>query len=147
MRETKQSYSEKLRDPRWQKLRLKVMERDGFKCLACGDDKSPLNVHHLIYLDNPWESPIEALETLCEICHKEREDRQKRALKAIRLFPTKDYLQRGDRMLHAVIGMVLFPKYPDSKRYWLEMLCQQLTIEEEEPSNESTLASSFGGDQ
>jgi hypothetical protein len=68
----KKTYSEKLKDPRWQKLRLKVFERDEFHCQVCGDDESPLAVHHLIYMPNhePWEYPLENFMTLCESCHQ-----------------------------------------------------------------------------
>jgi len=68
----KKSYSEKLKDPRWQRKRLEVMQRDEWRCRICGDDKSPLNVHHLKY-DNsgePWRSGTDDLITLCENCHK-----------------------------------------------------------------------------
>lgn len=69
-------YSEKLQDPRWQRVRLKVLERDGFKCLCCQSDKKSLQVHHLIYRkgDEPWDAPPENLETLCRDCHEWRED-------------------------------------------------------------------------
>lgn len=30
------SYAEKFKDPRWQKKRLKIMERDNWKCCECG---------------------------------------------------------------------------------------------------------------
>ena len=30
-------YSEKLKDPRWQKKRLEILERDNFRCQYCGD--------------------------------------------------------------------------------------------------------------
>jgi 5-methylcytosine-specific restriction endonuclease McrA len=70
-------YSEKLRDPRWQKKRLEVMNRDNFTCLACGDSKSTLNVHHMYYNGNPWDAHIDSLETLCETCHKNRSDLNK----------------------------------------------------------------------
>lgn len=68
----KTEYSEKLRDPRWQKTRLQVMERDSFTCQNCGDDKKTLNVHHCYYEfgKNPWEYEIASLLTLCEECHK-----------------------------------------------------------------------------
>jgi len=65
-------YSEKLRDPRWQRKRLEVMERDKFTCLACDDTKSTLNVHHMQYHGDPWDAPMGALETLCEKCHETR---------------------------------------------------------------------------
>jgi hypothetical protein len=65
------SYSEKLKDPRWQKLRLEVFERDGFECCCCHDTESTLNVHHLKYSSgNPWDSDIKDLITYCETCHK-----------------------------------------------------------------------------
>ncbi len=69
------SYAEKLKDPRWQKKRLKVLERDGFECTDCGDDKKTLHVHHLNYAKsgNPWDSKLDDLETLCEDCHGEHE--------------------------------------------------------------------------
>lgn len=68
-------YSEKLKDPRWQKLRLKVFERDGFKCCCCDARDATLHVHHLIYSQGePWDAPPDTLETLCESCHEFRED-------------------------------------------------------------------------
>lgn len=67
-----QTYSDKLKDPRWQRRRLEVMKRDEFQCVCCGDDKSTLNVHHLEYNRNPWDTPIEKLETLCGSCHEAR---------------------------------------------------------------------------
>lgn len=65
-------YSEKLKDPRWQRKRLEVMQRDNFTCLACADNARPLNVHHKKYSGNPWEAPMDMLETLCETCHERR---------------------------------------------------------------------------
>lgn len=66
------TYSDNLKDPRWQKLRLKIMERDEFKCRQCLDDKEQLQIHHIKYIANklPWEYPEELLETLCVDCHK-----------------------------------------------------------------------------
>lgn len=68
------SYYEKLRDPRWQQMRLQVMERDKFKCTSCGDHTSTLNVHHRVpYRKNtdPWEYELDELTTLCESCHEQ----------------------------------------------------------------------------
>lgn len=56
-------------DPRWQKLRLQVMDRDGWKCVACGDATSTLHVHHKRYCGSIWESPADDLQTLCNSCH------------------------------------------------------------------------------
>lgn len=65
------NYSKKLKDPRWQKMRLEILSRDGFKCLVCGDGNSTLHVHHCYYVSgrDPWEYGQRALKTLCSKCH------------------------------------------------------------------------------
>lgn len=69
----KSEYSQKLRDPRWQKKRLEIMQRDKFTCQECLDDASTLNVHHCYYEKgkSPWEYDDGSLITLCETCHQE----------------------------------------------------------------------------
>jgi hypothetical protein len=69
----KGEYAEKLKDPRWQKLRLQIFERDEWECKRCGDNENTLVVHHLKYIPGrePWEYPPEILLTLCEECHSE----------------------------------------------------------------------------
>ena len=62
-------YSEKLKDPKWQKRRLEILSRDDFRCLECGRNDLTLHVHHRMYFDNPWDAPDWALETKCEECH------------------------------------------------------------------------------
>lgn len=66
----KKSYSEKLLDPRWQKCRLLVLQKDDFKCTLCGDRETELHIHHEEYSGEPWEAPIDKLKTLCKHCHK-----------------------------------------------------------------------------
>lgn len=56
--------------PKWQKKRLQIAERDGWKCFACGDCESTLHVHHFAYKGNPWDVPDEWLQTLCESHHE-----------------------------------------------------------------------------
>lgn len=65
----KQSYSELLKDPRWQKKRLIILERDEWTCQLCGDESSELHVHHKKYVGKPWECPDKQLQTLCKTCH------------------------------------------------------------------------------
>lgn len=69
-------YAAKLRDPRWQKKRLEIMQRDEFTCQKCCDTTTTLNVHHNYYEPNtePWDYPDSALVTFCEICHQEETD-------------------------------------------------------------------------
>lgn len=57
------------KDPRWQRLRLLVMDRDNWACVHCGDCETTLHVHHKVYCGKPWESSMEDLQTLCESCH------------------------------------------------------------------------------
>ena len=66
------SYSDKLKDPRWQRKRLEVMEAADFACENCGDSESTLNVHHGYYEwgREPWDYDLETLHCLCEPCHK-----------------------------------------------------------------------------
>lgn len=65
------TYAEKLKDPRWQRKRLEILNRDGWKCRRCGEKTKTLHVHHVAYLrgKSPWEHPDTGLLTLCEGCH------------------------------------------------------------------------------
>jgi hypothetical protein len=74
------TYAQKLKDPRWQKVRLQVMERDEFACSCCGDSENTLFVHHGYYAANtePWEYPLSSLHTLCESCHKAADEMRER---------------------------------------------------------------------
>lgn len=63
------TYQEKLKDPRWQKKRLKILERDGWACQCCGSKKKTLTVHHVVYEGDPWEAREDDLQALCEDCH------------------------------------------------------------------------------
>lgn len=67
----KKTYYEKLKDPRWQKKRLEVMEHNNFSCELCGDGESTLNIHHKEYFRDhePWDYTVEQLACLCESCH------------------------------------------------------------------------------
>jgi hypothetical protein len=63
------TYAEKLRDPRWQKKRLEILNRDGFACRLCGDKETELHIHHEKYNGNPWDAKNDDLSTLCKHCH------------------------------------------------------------------------------
>lgn len=62
-------YKEKLLDPRWQKKRLLIFNRDKFTCQLCGDNKNTLHVHHKKYYGEPWDVGNLDLITLCCHCH------------------------------------------------------------------------------
>lgn len=65
------AYSDKLKDPRWQKKRLEILNRDKFQCQYCGDKEQTLHVHHFYYDKRlePWEYDEVDLITVCEDCH------------------------------------------------------------------------------
>jgi hypothetical protein len=66
------TYSEKLKDPRWQRRRLEVLQYYNFFCDQCGDDKTELHVHHRVYIKGrePWDYPIQMLRAVCKPCHE-----------------------------------------------------------------------------
>ena len=43
------AYSEKLKNPKWQKKRLEILNRDNFTCIKCGDKETTLQIHHFKY--------------------------------------------------------------------------------------------------
>ena len=65
------SYSDLLRDPRWQRKRLETLQAAGWACSNCGDKTKTLHVHHLKYRRGakPWEYEADELRSLCEKCH------------------------------------------------------------------------------
>lgn len=72
MKKKQETYAEMLKDPRWQKKRLEIMQRDNFTCQHCGSTDKSLQVHHLIYHKDykPWEYQSNELITLCSKCHE-----------------------------------------------------------------------------
>jgi hypothetical protein len=66
------SYAEKLKDPRWQKKRLEVLNEADWECSNCGQKEETLHVHHPAYQKGkqPWDYATEDLFCLCEKCHK-----------------------------------------------------------------------------
>jgi hypothetical protein len=64
-------YFEKLKNPRWQKKRLEILERDRWTCTVCGRSDLTLHVHHGYYEGrfDPWDYDNETLHTVCAVCH------------------------------------------------------------------------------
>lgn len=93
------TYAEKLQDPRWQKKRLEILERDKFKCQLCLDTNTTLHIHHKKYNGSPWESPNEDLITYCKHCHLFIEENNSES-ELVRT--TKTILKNGDVILYAI---------------------------------------------
>lgn len=79
--EWSRQYALKLKDPRWQKKRLEIMNRYNFKCSLCGEEDETLHIHHwkYIYGVDPWDYPDGLLSTLCDDCHKQEHSHRKDA--------------------------------------------------------------------
>lgn len=89
---SKQQYSEKLKHPLWQKKRLEILEAANWRCSACGVEDKTLHVHHLRYAgDNPWDTPNELLECLCETCHSRREEANRALSEMMREASTTEF--------------------------------------------------------
>lgn len=114
------TYRDKLLDPRWQRLRLEVFQRDNWTCRYCWAPfpTRTLHVHHEQYLSpEPWETPKEFLKTACADCHKGKHglcDRQvddipnKRAvMNAVRLGVLIGMLARRERTLRELLTVGL----------------------------------------
>jgi len=54
-------------------LRLRVLERDGWRCQDCGSSKD-LHVHHLVKRSKLGDDALDNLIALCAGCHRERHD-------------------------------------------------------------------------
>src|SRR5437868_6583204 len=64
-------YSTFLLTKYWQKVRQKVLKRDGNKCIIC-KSRTDLQVHHDTYKHHGNElEHLEDLMTLCRKCHQE----------------------------------------------------------------------------
>jgi hypothetical protein len=67
------SYAEKLRDPRWQRRRLEIFQRDDWKCQLCSRTDLELHLHHLHRTtQDPWDEPDLHLLTVCQLCHEQQ---------------------------------------------------------------------------
>jgi 5-methylcytosine-specific restriction endonuclease McrA len=66
------TYARLLKDPRWQKKRLEVFNRDRWTCQGCRATTKELQVHHTRYAAGgmPWDVPLRDLVTLCIDCHR-----------------------------------------------------------------------------
>lgn len=88
----RKDYWELLRDPRWQRRRLEILNRSNFRCEMCDAADKTLNVHHRLYRKNamPWEYTDEELQSLCEDCHERHHQQSKRLKDVLAKLPDSD---------------------------------------------------------
>lgn len=101
------TYAEQLRDPRWQKRRLEVLERDEWQCLECGAKDRELHVHHVRYKYGlkPWEYEDQDLRAMCSTCHKQHTQVTRDARDALYDMLQQD-LDAGSEAIHAMAGLL-----------------------------------------
>jgi ribosomal protein S27E len=83
-------YRDQLLDPRWQRRRLEILQRDEFTCQKCLSKDKTLHVHHIEYIKGKmaWEYENYYLKTLCLDCHQLEEllkKQKKNLLKNLKL--------------------------------------------------------------
>lgn len=106
MKKEKLTYAEMLKDPRWQKKRLEVMQRDGFRCQHCLREDKSLQVHHLVYHKGakPWEYKNEELITLCERCHQNESEEKKNSYEIFK--ELKETFEMRDILMNFSISLL-----------------------------------------
>ena len=101
-------YSAKLKDPRWQKKRLEIMQAANFTCEDCNARNKELQIHHCAYIKalQPWEYGIDLLMCLCPDCHKHRQERDEAFRvslgRVLRFVKPSGYEEDAWRIIHDV---------------------------------------------
>lgn len=109
------NYSEKLKDPRWQKKRLEIFERDSFCCQKCLSEDKTLHVHHKKYQHGkePWEYDDKWLVTLCEDCHTFETENFNNLFKDLTDILRENLTSKGLASLIQAFGNTKFSYSPD----------------------------------
>lgn len=81
----KTNYSEKLKNPKWQKKRLEILNLHGFKCENCGCEDKELHIHHRFYLKGRevWQYDNDVFQVLCSDCHEKEHSKEKEVIDVI----------------------------------------------------------------
>lgn len=99
------TYSEKLKDPRWQKRRLELLEAADWTCRECGTKTQTLHVHHGYYkrAADPWDYPDVVMHVLCDSCHGEMQVYMAQTHQMIGCFSKHELLSLSE-FLYALSG-------------------------------------------
>ena len=97
------TYSQKLRDPRWQRKRLLILNRDDWACQSCKSKTNNLQVHHIVYAKrDPWDYPDDCYQTLCDGCHESRQQIADDAANRLKIwlsrFPAENIVYAADEI-------------------------------------------------
>lgn len=119
-------YQTKLKDPKWQKKRLEILNRDNWTCVLCKDTETTLHIHHHEYRygKEPWDYEDDNFATLCEHCHHEVTV-EKYNIKTQSVIIFKDYDIYYNRVMfisHFISGQMHIKAYDEKNElfftYW-----------------------------
>lgn len=84
-------YGELLKNPKWQRKRLEILQRDEWKCQECSSEYTELHVHHIEYKDFllPWQYNDSDLITLCKKCHSKKHTQKKIPISIVELIESR----------------------------------------------------------
>lgn len=85
------NYSDKLKNPKWQKKRLEVLNLHGFKCEKCGCEDKELHVHHRFYIKGRevWQYDNDVFQVLCCDCHEKEHSKEKESVSIVEVVPKR----------------------------------------------------------
>lgn len=109
MKKQSSDYLEQYKNPKWQKLRLKILERDRWVCQKCGEDESQLQVHHRRYIfgKKVWEYNKDDLVTLCKECHENEKEGMKEEIGKFTEILRRKLFSSHISDLHCSLGYLL----------------------------------------
>lgn len=118
--------------PEWQKKRLEVLERAGWKCEQCGEADKSLHVHHKRYVKGHkvWEYGLENFEALCVACHEDNHEAKDRINDILAWIPGYMWEEAAD-LLFGWAGAIPLSAQDDYSAYFyagkLAGICQDLS--------------------
>lgn len=118
--------------PEWQKKRLQVLERAGWKCEQCGDADKQMHVHHKRYIKGRkvWEYNLENFEALCGACHEDNHEAKDRINDILAWLPGYMWTEAAD-VLFGWAGAIPQSDQEDYSAYFyagkLAGICQDLS--------------------
>lgn len=88
---------ERIRNNQFKRFRDSVLQRDGYKCVLCGNNKN-LTIHHLKEVSKfpELQLDINNAVTLCEKCHKKIHSYENKENKEEKLFNIKPFYIKPD---------------------------------------------------
>lgn len=103
-------YQALYRDPRWQRKKNLILQRDVYRCRDCTNGTVELQVHHCRYPGRgrpPWEIDDEFLLTVCDPCHKKRQELENQMKESLALVFAKSTPIELEALATFISGLAL----------------------------------------